>query len=162
MPVSAAGTLYATLTDLQNEGLPSLAQQTLSDPQKNAALANASAMVDSYISTRFELPLNTWGLDIVRATVAIASWDLMNRRGRQPGEDNPGEPGYKAAIAWLKDVSAGKATPAFPTTVDTNGFNPQTRPMSLQPVAGGIGLSTSNDTTITNVGTLRTPLNRGW
>lgn len=161
------GTQYATLADLESVGLPPLALQGRSDEQKTQALIDASAMVDSYLSTRFTLPLTTFGRDIVRATLAIVAYDLLYVRGFQPGanDSDATKTRYDDAVKWLRDVAGGKATPAFADTTDREGFDPSsaTKRFTIQQVGGGIGLSDSEDGADSgSLGTIRAPKSRGW
>lgn len=160
------GTQYATLADLESVGLPPLALQGRSEAQKTQALIDASAVVDSYLSTRFTLPLSAFGRDIVRATLAIAGYDLMFNRGFQPGADDSNglKTRYDDAVKWLRDVAGGKATPSGADTVPASGFD-ATAPKTFtrQPVGGGIGLNDSDDgPEASTLGSVRTPRSRGW
>lgn len=161
------GTQYATLADLESVGLPPLALQGRSDAQKLQALIDASSVVDSYLSTRFTLPLTTFGRDIVRATLAIVAYDLLYSRGFQPGavDSDATKVRYDDAVKWLRDVAAGKATPAFADTTDREGFDPSsaTKRFTIQPVGGGIGISDAEEGgSHGDFGTIRAPRSRGW
>jgi phage gp36-like protein len=61
----------------------------------------------------FTVPLASWGDDLRRCVVHIASWDLMCRRGFDP--ENPADQAvrlrYMDAIKWLERVAAGTVTP---------------------------------------------------
>lgn len=157
------GTVYATTADLENGGLPPLALQGLSEEQKTSALTDAASVVDSYLSTRFDMPLASFGRDIVRATVAIASLDLLARRGFQPGavDAEVAKTRYDEALRWLRDVAGGRATPAHADTTSKDSFDPQDQPFTRQMVSGGISISDSDEES-TTFGTLRAPRSRGW
>lgn len=105
---------YASLSDLTTLGLPAAALTGIDDATRTAALVAASAAADSYFNKRFTLPLVTWGADITRAVVAIASWDLLSRRGFNPssGADVAIRQRYDDAVGWLRDVARGLVEPA--------------------------------------------------
>jgi phage gp36-like protein len=102
---------YATLVEYGNLGAKPEALSSISPDVKTAHLVMASGLVSSYISKRYTLPLVSWGYDIINATVAITDYTIFGRRGFKP--DNPGDQmivdRYRAAIAWLRDVSMGIA-----------------------------------------------------
>lgn len=69
------------------------------------ALADADELIDSYIASRAALPLATVPARLVRVAGDVARYYLH--------ADGPTEQvatAYKEAIAWLRDVSTGKAT----------------------------------------------------
>jgi len=102
---------YATRTDLTRFGLPSGALTGIADATQDAALEAASDVADSYMRSRYTLPLTGYGDDLKRAVCAIAAWDLLTTRGYDPnsGGDEAVKLRNDAAVSWLKDVSAGRA-----------------------------------------------------
>jgi phage gp36-like protein len=68
-------------------------------------LTESSAMVDSYCRLRYSVPLQS-SEQVKGLTLDIAVYKLFARRRRMPDEVSAA---YAAAIAFLKDVSAGKA-----------------------------------------------------
>lgn len=70
-----------------------------------AALADADELVDSYIAARVALPLSTVPPRLVRVAGDIARYFL---HAESPTEQV--RTAYKDALAWLRDVSQGKAT----------------------------------------------------
>lgn len=93
-----------------------------------AALTEASATVDSYCRQRYAIPLQT-SEKIKGVTVDIAIHILFSRR-RRVVEDV--QQRYDNAIAFLKDVSMGRA-----------GLD---QPTNASPQTGGTGvLATSDD-----------------
>ena len=69
------------------------------------ALADADELVDSYIAARVALPLSTVPPRLARVAGDVARYYLH--------ADAPTEQvraAYKDAVAWLKDIAAGKAT----------------------------------------------------
>ena len=122
---------YATRADLYRLGIKQAALANVSTDDQDAALEAASDLVNSYIRSRYPLPLAIWGEDLKRAVCAIAAWDLLSTRGIAP--NNNGNDSLKdraaAAIAWLKDISAGRAT--------LDGGNTTPGPARPQRVASG-------------------------
>jgi len=102
---------YATRTDLTRFGLPSSALTGVADATQDAALEAASDVADSYMRSRYELPLTGYGDDLKRAVCGLAAWDLLTTRGYDPnsGGDEAVKLRHDAALAWLKDVAAGRA-----------------------------------------------------
>jgi phage gp36-like protein len=68
------------------------------------ALDDASADIDSYLSTRYPLPLATVPGAVKRVCIDIAMYHLSGNRTTEEVENR-----YKNAIAWLRDVSKGVA-----------------------------------------------------
>jgi phage gp36-like protein len=112
------GALYCTADDLL---LPGEALAELQDADVERAITTASAEADSYLSSRWTLPLKPpsgdvdnpeWPADLVNAVAQIATYRAMARRGYAPmaGQNDSIYQGYKDAKAFLKDVSAGTAT----------------------------------------------------
>lgn len=104
---------YATTTDLTNLGLSTRAQTGMSVEAKAAALDAASAKIDSYLAKRFDLPLSTWAMDLRKACVDLACYDLMSARGYSPSASDAEQIRlrYEDTMSWLRDISRGHATP---------------------------------------------------
>lgn len=102
---------YATTTDLARFGLPSAVLAGIASGTQEAALEAASDVADSYLRSRYTLPLTGYGDDLKRAVCGIAAWDLLTTRGYDPnnGNDVAVEARHDKAVAWLKDISAGRA-----------------------------------------------------
>ncbi len=102
----------ASLTDLAALGLAvSAFPASITDAVKTAHLLAASGLVLSYVKKRHALPLASWGQDLIRATVALATFSLMALRGFDPANaaDQLVLKGHDDAIVWLRDVSRGDA-----------------------------------------------------
>src|SRR6266850_365235 len=112
MPVSTP-TPYAVLADLTLYGAPASAFTNVTTAQQNAALDAANALADGYLGQKFTLPITTWGKDLVKQIVAIATYDAIVVRGANP--EAPGNVNlqnrWDAAIQWFRDIAAGKVTP---------------------------------------------------
>ncbi len=104
---------YASRADLHALGLPEAALASIPDVEQEAALEAASALADSYLRVRYDLPLTSWGRELSRAVALIAAYDLMSRRGydpTRPGQENL-RMRYEDAIRWLEGVAAGRVDP---------------------------------------------------
>lgn len=147
-------TTYCASTDLE------LPDETLADFTTDViddAIGKASSLVDSYLSTRWTLPLRPavpgeFPDALIQATAAIASYRLMKRRGYSPenGDNDEIRNGFDDAIAWLKDMSAGKATMQIAgSNTDAEaqeGGGPSSGPFLLQASQGdGYGYSREED-----------------
>lgn len=139
------GTVYATRTDLTTLGLPPAALTPVTTSDQDAMLAYASGLVDSYIGNRFRLPITTWGMDITKATVEIASYLIMKRRGWNPGAADAEQIklAYDETMNWLVSVRDGVATPYGITQAAVNAASPsdtgQDAAFVLQPLVGSMG-----------------------
>ncbi len=113
---------YATAAQLKSLGVASAALTSVSAPDQIAALQAASDLADSYLRSRFTLPLATWGDDLRRAVVAIATYDLMSHRGYNPeaAGDTTIRDRYQDAIRWLEKIAANLLTPSV-----TDSSSPQ-------------------------------------
>ena len=127
MPL-VAGTQYATTTDLGNVGLTSAALATMTTGQQTAALAGASALVDSYLESRYTLPLTAWGSDLARCVAILAAYDLLSTRGYNPnaGADMNWRQRYVDQMAWLDEVSKGTSSPSQVADSSVNGSHAST------------------------------------
>lgn len=114
MPAVIARVVYADINDLRYLGLVGTVTTTIDLDTKEAALRAASALVDSYLASRYQLPLVQWDDDLKRITCIIASYDLLTTRGygQQPGVDQNIRLRYLDALAWLEQVSKGTQEPA--------------------------------------------------
>ena len=162
---------YATVEDLKTYGLPAKAITGVSVFDIEAILEAASGVVDSYIGSRFTLPVTVWGVDITKCTAEIAAYMLMKRRGFTPGSSDAEQLriAYDDSIAWLKDVAKGLATPYGVTQSNESGSvdgSDQGVSFVVSPAQGGIGLSGSayneGDQPDVAVGTVTAPRLRGW
>lgn len=114
-------TTYATIAELYVYGAPSVAFGGISVDVLTNALASASALVDSYIRSRYTPPLTVWGSDVKMAVCKIAAYDALSVRGYNPaaGSDPNILERHNAALSWLRGVSRGEihleVTPALAT-----------------------------------------------
>jgi phage gp36-like protein len=103
---------YADRTDLARFGLPSAALSGVATATQDDALDAASALADSYMRSRYAVPLTAWGDDLRQCVCALAAETLLTSRGLDPGRANGDVILTRAdnARAWLKDVSAVRAS----------------------------------------------------
>ena len=114
MPPVINRVVYADANDLQNYGLVGTVTSTITLPTKQAALSACSAVIDSYLASRYQLPLVQWDQDLVRACCVLASYDLLVTRGfgQQPGVDQNIRARAQDTLLWLEQVSKGTQEPA--------------------------------------------------
>lgn len=97
---------YATRTDLEQRYSAdevSQREQALDAGAVTRALEDADALINGYLAGRYALPLATVPTALVRVAAAIARYNLLGEAATDRArEDN------KDAIAWLKDVQAGR------------------------------------------------------
>ena len=92
------------LTELTDDAGAGAIDSTIVD----AALAEASGLVDSYCRGRYQTPLQA-NQNIVSLTLDIAVYVLFKRR-RETRMAETVQTAYTGAIAFLKDISASKAS----------------------------------------------------
>ncbi|WP_096959107.1 gp436 family protein, partial [Escherichia coli] len=101
---------YATETDMRARYREDLLRPLLAVPRSdepdtrklNRALTDASALIDSYLSARYTLPLAVVPAVLVQHCCAIAFYYLCDQRASDQARDR-----YREALAWLKDVMNG-------------------------------------------------------
>jgi phage gp36-like protein len=104
---------YATADEMQDRiGMDELSavadrdgDSVLEDLAVTGALDDASAEIDSYLSVRYPLPLSEIPATVIRACIDMAMYHLSGNKTTEEVEKR-----YKNAVAWLRDISAGKAT----------------------------------------------------
>ena len=105
-------TRYATTTNLVRLGIRAEALSGVATAVQEEALDAASAVADGYLRARgYVLPITAWSADLTRAVAILAAFDLLVTRGFDParGNDQVMQLRYEQAIAWFRDVSAGRA-----------------------------------------------------
>lgn len=88
------------LTDDDRDGVPDAAVIT-------EAIAQADGIIDSYLATRYTVPLSPVQVVIRAASVSLAIWKIY---GRRTILNEAVTEQYKATIAFLKALAEGKAT----------------------------------------------------
>lgn len=157
---------YATIDDLSIYGLNASVLASLTPVQQNAAIDAASDLIDSYLNSKFKLPLLSFGKGLTQKTCEIASWTLLSIRGFDPEDPADAEVKhrYDVALQWLTDIKNGEITPNV-TDSGTGqyggpGILQSTTQPSSQPSPGGTVYQTVlQDGTIVVTGA---PKQRGW
>ena len=102
---------YATISDMEGRLDASVlekltgASQAYND-QINAALDYASATVDSYAGSRFDLPLQT-STQVKHLVLDLAVWHLEKEKGTVREAD---QRAYDEVLRFLRDLASGRAT----------------------------------------------------
>lgn len=109
---------YATLDDLiERYGREEIAgtstdrnapRGTLDTARVTRILADATSTMDSYLQRRYVVPVRPVPAVLTRVCCQLARFDLANGSSNVPSEQI--RAGQQAAMAWLRDVVAGKAT----------------------------------------------------
>lgn len=136
----------ASLTDLANLGLAAAAfPASITDGVKNGHLLAASGKVLGYVAKRAQLPLVSWGQDIVGATVAIATYTLMCLRGFDPANaaDQVVIKGFDDTLKWLRDIARGDAE--LVDCVDSSAQTDEASPLLGSEPTLGWALPSSDD-----------------
>jgi phage gp36-like protein len=126
---------YCTVSDL-SLAIRADALENIEETVLNDCIASASETIDSYLRSRFALPLTDWGRDITRCCAILSVYDAMIARGLNPANagDDQLEARYEQQLGWLRDIANNRATPnvtdssgtpedgssATRATVDTN------------------------------------------
>lgn len=98
---------YATRTDLEaRTGASELSQREsmLAAGAVASALADADAMIDSYVAGRYGVPLSPVPPNLPGLACAIARYIILGDSASEFARKN-----YEDARAYLRDVQAGKA-----------------------------------------------------
>lgn len=90
------------LTDRARQGI-------IDDGVLDRALSDAQAEVDGYLAARYPLPLASVPPVLVRVSADITRYYLFDRAATDQVESR-----YKAAVALLRDISAGRVTLGLP------------------------------------------------
>lgn len=123
---------YATRQDLEDRyGATELAQRETMLPNGavERALADADAVIDGYLAGRYAVPLTPVPDNLPRVACQLARYGLLGAAADERARHD-----YEDAVAWLKDVAAGRVilptvTPAAETAVQAR---PATRTAERQ------------------------------
>jgi phage gp36-like protein len=133
---------YASIADMERTAGGASRITALSNPdgdtrdeaRLNAALAEATSIVDSYIGQRYRVPLATVPTFLATYTAIIAVWTLANDALSITETEKER---YKSTIDHLKRISDGKASLA---EAELRG------PVASGEVNEGVGVTTSGNT----------------
>lgn len=108
-----ADVVYADRTDFARFGVMASATLNVPDATIDAALASASAVLDTYFRARYSLPLLEWDTSIRQMCCWIAAWEVMTGRGfsADAGRDEQIQTRYEKAIAWAEGVERQRVHP---------------------------------------------------
>lgn len=107
-------TEYASLDDAEPYALNRSAIESFPVDDRHSAIKGASRLIDSYLRSRYKLPLIQVGEDIKRACWIIAAYDLLSSRGFNPESGATQEDirtRYSDTIRWLERIADGRAVP---------------------------------------------------
>lgn len=97
---------YATRADLeQRYGADEIAQResALAPGALDHALGDADALINGYLAGRYSLPLTAIPPNLPQMACCIARYNLMGEAATERARND-----FKDAMAWLKDVEAGR------------------------------------------------------
>lgn len=130
---------YAERADLAEVGLSSALTADVSTALLDATLDKRSKFADGYLaaSGRYTLPLTAWGDDLRLAVCQLAAWDVLTAVvGFNPEDasNSNWRDRRDEALAWLRDVAAGKVIPAdvvdsSPDVVEAGGVTAASLPL---------------------------------
>ena len=122
---------YCSSADLSQYGIRAEALGNIDASILQVNIAAASDVIDSYLRSRFTLPLLTWGSDITAACASIAVYKIIRVRGLNSARasDEVIKDAYDEAIRWLVDISNERAMP------NVTDSSPTAQPG--QPTGGG-------------------------
>jgi phage gp36-like protein len=115
-------TRYAEAADLAALGVRSQATGGIASGDIDDALDAASVLFDGYARSRYDVPFTTWGMDVTAAVAKVAAYEILSTRGLSPAasdSDQNVRDRYRDAIAWMKDVAAGRARVSGGATTPT-------------------------------------------
>ncbi|EJN8826621.1 DUF1320 family protein [Salmonella enterica] len=113
--------LYASAQDMRDryDNLDELLMQPgtddLNEKKLAQALSDAGALVDSYLSAKYSLPLAVVPQVLVQYCCAIAFYYLCDQQATDQARDR-----YREALTWLREVKSG----SIPVGVDEAGSAP--------------------------------------
>ena len=70
------------------------------------AISYACGLIDTYLRKRYEVPLSVAPVEVTRAAMMIARYELSTGEQKTPSEQTRTE--RNDSVAWLQDVAAGK------------------------------------------------------
>ena len=111
---------YATLADLPTYGVNlSALPAWITTGMQQAQIDAWNAKVDSYLSSKFKLPITSWGKDLTQAVAVLAAYELICLRGFDP--ESQGDVIFKQRaereVTWLESIRDGDVVP---TVVDSS------------------------------------------
>lgn len=122
---------YSTQTDILKQIEEDLLIQLTDDNETGSVdaaivtqgIADADAEIDSYLATKYTVPLTTVPDLVLKFSVDIAIYNLYSRRGT---DDEVRTRNYKDAVKQLEAFVAGKATLGITPPPDETQAGPET------------------------------------
>lgn len=159
--------IYATIDDLSVYGLNAIVLDKLTPAQQTAAINAACDLVDSYLNSKFKLPIVTYGAALTQKVCEIASWTLLSLRGFDPEDpaDNEVKNRYDTALKWLEGIKDGEITPVLVDSGTPGNYGgpgilqSNTQPSSQASPGGTLNIQTLQDGTVITTGA---PRQRGF
>ncbi|EDJ2557259.1 hypothetical protein CE665_23350 [Salmonella enterica subsp. enterica serovar Poona] len=114
--------MYASAQDMRDrynnldELLIQPGTDDLNEKKLTQALNDAGALVDSYLSAKYTLPLAVVPQVLVQHCCAIAFYYLCDQQASEQARDR-----YREALTWLREVKNG----SIPIGVDETGSAPE-------------------------------------
>jgi len=100
---------YVTAAEYKVLGLPADALEEVTDAELDTHLQAVSGMIDSYLESRYTLPLTNTPDALKRCCSCLASWHILLWRGYNPETFDTGyKEAHDACIAWLEGVRDGR------------------------------------------------------
>lgn len=114
---------------IEGEELPELGEDEEDDTEALAAclatialaIASADGLIDSYLASRYSLPLVSTPAVLKEAALDLARYELHKERATEEVRDR-----RKEVVAWLRDLSSGKArlgVPAIDSAAGASGIS---------------------------------------
>lgn len=109
-----------TTTDFDKWALPAVAG--VDSTVKTAACSSGSAIAESYLRSRYSLPLASWGDDVREQACALAARAALTTTGFNPEEPSAAAVIQRARDAerWFRGVAAGEITPDVAETAGSD------------------------------------------
>ena len=102
---------YLTPAEYRILGLPAEALEEILDSEIQAHLDATAGIIDSYLASRFSLPLTNTPESLKRCNACLTTWHILLWRGYNPETFDTGyKEAHDACMQWLSDVSSGKLT----------------------------------------------------
>ncbi len=127
---------YCTVAEVSSLGIKRDAYADATNDQIDREIASTSDLIDSYLGSRYTLPLIVFPEVIRECCAKLSACDLVDAGGRDPDPNGPDgmiDKIRKQWLDWLKMVAAGTVTP--PGVIDstpgaTAGSSPGARILS--------------------------------
>lgn len=136
-PVVATDLMTATLAGADRSGFDPgdvlIADQALD--RVHSAIAEASATIDAALGSRYSLPLPSTPLVLTRLARAIVRY-ILHTHLLTASEDSPIIRDYRAAMATLREIGAGRMTLGLPAPASVAEVLIDESPPLLQQSAG--------------------------